>query len=59
MDEILAPPAPAQPAEAQPDATKEWTAPTLKKLDLTETGEWGGVDGDFITEGDFFDGSMP
>jgi hypothetical protein len=37
MDEILTPPAPAQPAEAQPDAKQEWTVPTLKKLDLAET----------------------
>jgi hypothetical protein len=50
MDEILAPPAPAQPAEAQPDATKEWTAPTLKKLDLTETRESVGHGDDFFLE---------
>ena len=31
MDETL-----ASPAE-QPDAKKEWTAPTLKELDLAET----------------------
>jgi hypothetical protein len=37
MDEILTAPAERQPAVAQPDARKEWTAPTLKKVDLAET----------------------
>jgi hypothetical protein len=50
MDETRTPPALAQPAETQPDAKKEWTAPTLKKLDLTETRERFGDGGDFLEE---------
>ena len=37
MDDTLRPPAPAQPAEAQPGAKQEWTVPALKELDLTQT----------------------
>lgn len=50
MDQTLTPPAAAQPAEAPPDAKQEWTAPTLKKLDLTETLESGGAGTDFFSE---------
>lgn len=50
MDEILIPPAQAQPAGAQPEAKQEWTVPTLKKLDLTETRESVGHGDDFFLE---------
>jgi hypothetical protein len=45
MDETLTP-----PAQAQPDAKKEWTVPTLKKLDLTETRSGA----DFLDDGSGF-----
>ena len=37
MDPMLTTPVEGQSAEAQPGGEQEWTAPRLKKLDLTET----------------------
>jgi hypothetical protein len=44
MDQVL-----TAPVE-QPDAKQEWTTPTLKKLDLTETREELGPGGDMFLE---------
>jgi hypothetical protein len=44
MDPTLTTPVEGQSAQAQPGGKEEWTPPTLKKLDLTETREgFGGA----------------
>lgn len=50
MDPALTTPVEGQSVEAQPDGKPEWTAPTLKKLDLADTREDLGVGGDFFAE---------
>jgi hypothetical protein len=50
MDPTLTTPVEVQSAEAQPGGNQEWTPPTLQKLDLTETREFGGTGGDFFLE---------